>query len=149
MERGSGEAALAEPEIPLARQQAVSEDRGHVSPEETMLDEVIALLAQDDVHQVRMVQEVSVPAGEPQVDDVSVLAAQYVGTEDVAREESGRLPKNDPSGPGGRPRRGQPDPRRRRPDRARDERESRRAFRRAAPAPGVLRAENAEGGESP
>ena len=52
-----------------------------------MLDEVVALLAQDDVDEVRMVEEVSVPAGEPQVDDVSVLArAERQVPEDVARE---------------------------------------------------------------
>jgi hypothetical protein len=87
MEGRRGEAPLSQPEFALARQETGSEDRRDVAPEETVLDEVLTLLAQDFVDQVRMIQEIGVVRSETEVCDVAVLVrAGRQEAEDVVSE---------------------------------------------------------------
>jgi hypothetical protein len=78
---------LPQPEFAFARQKTGSEDRRDVAPEETVLDEVLALLAQNFVDQVRVIQEIGVVPTEAQVCNVAVFAcAERQEAEDVASE---------------------------------------------------------------
>src|SRR4029453_13708365 len=73
MERRRGETPLAQPEVPLAREESRPEDRADVFPEEAVLDELLALLPKNLVDGVGMVEEVRLVAPEAQAGDVAVF----------------------------------------------------------------------------
>jgi hypothetical protein len=87
MEGGSRETALPQPEISFARQQAVSEDRGDVFKEERVLDEVAALRQEHRFDVPGVLEEEDLARGEPEIDEVPVLApAGGEEAQDIARK---------------------------------------------------------------
>jgi hypothetical protein len=87
MEGWRREAPLPQPEISLARQQAVSEDRCDVFKEERVLDEVAALSQQHRFDVPGVLKEEDFACREPEMDEISVLAsAGGEEAQDVARK---------------------------------------------------------------
>ncbi len=109
VEGGRREPALLQPELALARQQTVAEDRRDVTPEEAVLDEVGALRQQDRLDVLRRVDEEDLVSRQAHVHEIAVLAeTAREKTEDVVRE-GGQIAEQ-PSAP----RAGRVRPRRRR-----------------------------------
>ena len=83
VEGGRGEASLAQPEVPLAREQAVAEEETDLVPEEAVLDEVARLFHQHLFDMLGTGDEQRGPPGEVEAHQVAVLPG--AGREELER----------------------------------------------------------------
>jgi len=74
MEGRLAQPALAQPEIPFAREEAAPKHRFHVAPKERVLDEVAVIRDEDVLHVIGVIQEIGHAVGKPQPHDIPILA---------------------------------------------------------------------------
>jgi hypothetical protein len=95
MERRLRQATLTQPEVALAREQAVAEDAANVSPEERVLDEVLVVRHQDLLDVLRITEHEGRPSREAQEGDIPMVSrARDEQPEDVG-SELGKVPEQE------------------------------------------------------
>ena len=98
VEGGLGQPALAQPEVALAGEQAVSEDGVHVAPEEAVLLELRVARDEHVLDQIGVVDQAGGMAGQAQADHVAVAARAVLEEAQEVAREFGKVPEKQMAG---------------------------------------------------